>query len=95
MPIPRASLSYPSGPLEKEPPLQVTLNRAPIERDALFAGPPYNYPSEFPVNGPPHGVMSIPCALLPISFQIPERTPPPTELPQREMLPIWSPPTIS
>jgi hypothetical protein len=41
------------------------------------------------------GVMSIPWALLYMSFQIPRKEPPLTELPQREMLPFRSPPTIS
>jgi hypothetical protein len=38
-------------PTNKPPP--VSLHRVPIERDALFPEPPFNYLSEFLVNGPP------------------------------------------
>jgi len=39
--------------LSKGVPLPGSPNRAPIERDAPFPEPPFNYFSEFLVNGPP------------------------------------------
>jgi len=63
-------------------------NTAPIERDALSPETPYNNLSEFPVSGPPWGDVH-PLSPPPTSFRIPRK-----ELPQREMLPIQSPPKI-
>jgi hypothetical protein len=39
--------------LSKGAPPPGSQNRAPTERDATFPEPPFNYLSEFPVNGPP------------------------------------------
>ena len=48
-----------------------------------FQSPLNNYLSDFQVNWPPLGVMSIPWALLPIFFWIPRKEPHLTEFPQR------------
>jgi len=39
--------------LRKGNPLPGSPNRAPVETDAPFQEPPFNYLSEFPVKGPP------------------------------------------
>jgi len=70
--------------------------RAPIERerDAPFPEPPYSYLSEFPVIGRPWDDV-CPLSPPPHIYLDPQKGAPLTELPQREMLPFQSPPTVS
>jgi hypothetical protein len=53
MPITRAFCYVTFRVPSKGAPSPDSLHRAPIERDAPFPEPPFNYLSEFPVNGPP------------------------------------------
>jgi len=89
-PEPPFQLSLSEFPVNR---LLILLNRAPVEKGAHLQSfhetsvdePPIEFP-----NGAPWIMMSVPRALLPMSFQIPRK-----ELQQREVLPFRSPPTIS
>jgi len=132
MPVTRAFFYISFRVPSKGDPFPGSLDRAPIERDAPIPEPPFNYLSEFLVNGPPNipnilnrapvekGATSpepsqgpvhepptkFPSGALtksdvrPLSPPLhilpdPRKGAPLTELPQREMLPFRSPPTIS
>jgi len=57
--------------LRKGSPLPGSLHRAPIERNAPFPVPTFNYLSEFPVNGP-----LTPCVPMgPLWREVPVSTP--------------------
>jgi len=93
-PSPEPSFVTFRTPSKEAPPPPGSPNRAPIERDAPFPETPYSYLSEFPVNEPPCGdvpPLSPPPHILPN----PQKGAPLTELPQREMLPFQSSPTVS
>jgi hypothetical protein len=61
MPIIRAFFYIPFRVPRQGAPTPGSLHRAPIETDAPFLEPPFNYFSEFPVNGTP---MSLNRALV-------------------------------
>ena len=74
------------------------LNRAPAEKGArlqsLCKAPVDEPPAKFPGGAPTESNVR-PLSPPPHVLLDPQKEPPPTELPQREMLPFQIPPTIS
>ena len=102
MPVSRAFPTYPSGSPAREPSLQVAFTELPQRKTLHLQSPfqPYlKVPGRWAHYRLPNWAPVHPHSLPFITFRAPRKEAPlqvpPTEIPQREMLPFRSPPTIS